>query len=93
MGKIGKYYAIYKCPLCNKIFRISETAAEIDEDEIPDLLTKVILNQQFFGNPHLYQAPLYLPHLCGNGDGGLAQLAGFKKKDEIKIFRRSYDKK
>lgn len=41
------------------------------------MLGKVIQNQRFSSNPYLYEAPFYMPHKCGDGNGGLAQFAGF----------------
>ena len=75
---MGKYYAIYKCPMCSKEFRITDKPTELKEDDIPQLLARIVSNQQFLGSA-LYQAPIYAPHKCGNGDGGLAQLIGFRK--------------
>lgn len=75
---MGKYFAIYKCPMCLKEFKITESPVEMDENMLPELLAKVVRNQQFLGS-QLYQAPLHIPHKCGNGDGGMAQLIGFRK--------------
>lgn len=78
---MGKYYAVYKCLMCSCIFRVSDSAVEIDENNIPELLARVVKSQQFIGNQYLYNAPMYLPHHCKNGDGGLAHFIGFKKID------------
>lgn len=75
---MGKYYAIYKCLMCNKEMRSSDQPIDMEENMIPSLLGKVVVNQQFLGSL-LYDAPLYIPHKCYNGDGGLAQLIGFRK--------------
>lgn len=75
---MGEYYAIYKCPMCFKELRITENPVEMEENMLPELLAKVVTNQQFIGS-QLYQAPLYIQHKCGNGDGGLAQFVGFRK--------------
>ena len=76
---MGKYYAIYKCPMCYKEFRIiDKPPVKLEENDIPQLLARIVKNQQFLGSA-LYQAPIYVPHKCGNGDGGLAQLIGFRK--------------
>lgn len=75
---MNKYRTIYKCPMC--LQRITAgNPVELEESMIPELLGKVIRNQQMMGNPYLYQAPMYLPHKCENGDGGLAQFCGFEK--------------
>ena len=73
-----KYYAAYKCPLCGTMLRYGE-AHEVPEQQLPELLGKVIQNQQFFGHPTLYTAPMHIPHKCPNGDAGLATFVGFKK--------------
>lgn len=75
---MGKYYAIYKCPMCSREIIISDNATEMNENDIPELLARVVKNQQFIGS-QLYQAPMHLPHKCGNGDGGLASFIGFRK--------------
>ena len=73
-----KYYAVYKCPLCGTMFRYGEPH-EVPEQQLPELLAMVIKNQNFFGHPTLYTAPMHIPHKCLNGDAGLATFAGFKK--------------
>ena len=80
---MGKYYAMYKCPLCNSEFTCNKTPVEIDENEIPDLLGKFVAHQRFAHNPYLYDAPMYMVHRCGNGDGGLAPFIGFRKAQDI----------
>jgi hypothetical protein len=74
-----KYKAIYKCPMCLTEFTPHKEPVEIEEDLIPELLAGIVKNQMFLGNPSLYKAPMYLPHKCGNGNGGLGQLIGFRK--------------
>ena len=76
---VYKYNVIYKCPLCSTEFTVQEKPVEMDENMIPDMLAKVVKNQQMIGHPYLYVAPMHLPHKCGNGNGGLAQLIGFKR--------------
>ncbi|MBQ4120892.1 MAG: hypothetical protein IJD35_02645 [Clostridia bacterium] len=76
---MARYYATYKCALCGRIIRYGNPT-EVTESQLPELLGRVIQNQQFAGNPYLYQAPMYIPHKCGNGNGGLAQFAGFAKE-------------
>lgn len=73
------YFAIYRCPMCNRNFRIAENPTEIDYDELPSLIAKIVKNQQFIGNAALFKAPMHIPHQCQNGDAGIAQLIGFKK--------------
>lgn len=72
-----KYYPVYKCPLCGTILRGREPI-EIPYDQLPELLGKIIKNQQFAGNPYLYQAPMHVPCKCKDGSAGLAAFAGFK---------------
>ena len=78
MNKLNKYRAIYRCPMCLKKFTVGNPV-ELEENQVPELLCKIVRNQQMMGNPYLYQAPMHIPHRCENGDGGLAQLAGFEK--------------
>lgn len=73
-----KYWAIYKCPLCGKLSRLSDSV-EIPYDELPKILGKVIQNQSFINNPYLYQAPMHIPCKCNDGNAGLAYFAGFMK--------------
>ena len=74
---------MYKCLLCDSEFTCNKTPIEMDENEIPGLLGKFVNHQQFLGNPYLYDAPMYLSHKCGNGDGGLAPFIGFRKAQNI----------
>ena len=74
----GNYFAIYRCQMCGKEFRTSENPMQMEHNDIPALLASVLKHQQFIGTP-MYQASLYLPHKCENGDGGVAQLIGFRK--------------
>lgn len=74
----GNYIAVYKCQMCGKEFRTSDKTIEMEHNDIPALLASVLKNQRFIGTS-MYQAPLYLPHRCDNGDGGVAQLIGFRK--------------
>lgn len=93
---MAKYYAVYKCFLCNKTFRITDKVVGINENDIPELLGRFVAHQQFASNPYLYDAPMHVPHKCGNGDGGLAQFAGFKKvqdTEESLYQKRSWLKK
>ena len=78
---MAKYNVIYKCPMCGKEFTTQDKPVEMEEHMIPELLAKIMKNQQFLGTV-FYEAPLYLPHQCGNGDGGLAPLIGFRKVKE-----------
>ena len=75
---MNKYRVIYKCPMCLKRFTVGNSV-DLEENMVPELLGKIVRNQQMMGNPYLYKAPMYVPHKCENGDGGLAQLAGFEK--------------
>ncbi len=71
------YRAIYKCQLCGKLITTGKPA-EVPPEKLPELLGKVIQNQQFVNNPWLYQVPFHIPHQCQDGSGGLAQFAGFQ---------------
>lgn len=73
-----KYYPTYKCPLCGTLLQYGEPK-EIPQDKLPELLGQIIRNQQFAGNPHLYQAPMHITCKCKDGSAGLAVFAGFKK--------------
>lgn len=73
---MSKYRVAYKCQLCGTIICAGEPR-EIPYNEFPRLLGTVIKNQQFAGNPYLHQAPMHIPHQCGDGSAGLAQFAGF----------------
>lgn len=76
-----KYYAVYKCPLCGQLFRITNGTVECEENDLPVLMAKIVQNHElFFGNQYLYKCPIYMPHKCNDGNGGLGQLAGFKQE-------------
>ena len=47
---MGKYYVMYKCHMCSKEFRIADKPTEMEDDMIPKLLGKVVINQQFIGS-------------------------------------------
>lgn len=72
-----KFFATYKCPMCDVMFTVSDKPFEMNRDQGPELVGKIIANQQMLGNPYLYQAPMYIPHDCANGCVGIAQLSGF----------------
>lgn len=74
----AKYQTVYKCPLCGDLVADSE-AQEIPYEALPKLIDKVVKNQQFAGNPYLYEAAMYKKHFCKNGSVGLAFFAGFMK--------------
>lgn len=75
---MGKYIAIYRCLLCNQLIQYKDPF-EWDDANINDLVNRAILNQQMMGNPYLYDFPLWLIHNCYGRDGGMAQLAGFRR--------------
>ena len=77
-----KYWAVYKCPLCGKLSRLSDSV-EIPYDELPNILGKVVQNQLFVGNPYLHKAPMQIPCKCADGNAGLAQFAGFVQDKSI----------
>lgn len=70
------YFAAYKCQFCGAIVQYGD-AQLVPYEELPGLCGKVVQNQQFAGNPYLYQAPMHVPHKCKNGGCGLAYFAGF----------------
>lgn len=76
---MSKYRAVYKCPLCGRTLLYGEPR-EVPYEKLPDMLGMVIRNQQFAGNPYLYQAPMQIPCKCPDGSAGLAQFAGFRKE-------------
>lgn len=78
-----KYLAVYKCPLCGTLMKTTNDPIEIPYDELPKLLGRYVRNQQFAGNPYLYEAPEYLPCKCKDGSAGLAIFAGFKRMDSF----------
>ena len=80
---MSKYYAVYKCPLCGTLLKTTENSIEIPYNELPTLLGKYMRNQQFIGNPYLYEAPSYIPCTCKDGSVGLAAFAGFKRVDSF----------
>ena len=76
---MAKYQVVYKCPLCNKLLTYGEPQDVSATEQLLKTCNEVIFNQQFAGNPYLYQVPMYYPHICKNGDCGLSQFAGFIK--------------
>ena len=73
-----KFFAIYRCSLCEQKFRITDEPFEIDRNKGPELVAKILQNQSMIGNPYLYKAPMNIPHNCKNGGIGIAYLIGFK---------------
>lgn len=71
-----KYWAVYKCPLCGTLNKQGQSY-EINKDDLPKILGKVVQNQQFAGNAYLYKVPMYAICKCSDGNVGLAQFAGF----------------
>lgn len=69
----------YRCMQCDKVFTHENSDFEIEYYKLPELLFKVVVNQNFMFNPALYKAPLYIPHKCKDGSCGLAIFAGFAK--------------
>lgn len=74
----AKYKTVYKCPLCGALIADSESQ-EVRYDDLPKLIDRVVVNQQFAGNPYLYEAPMYKKHFCKDGSVRLAFFAGFMK--------------
>ena len=74
---MAKYETRYRCQMCGQEIR-QGNQTEVPYDQIPKLLGQVVANQQFIGTA-LWQAPMYLPHKCPDGSGGLAAFIGFKK--------------
>jgi hypothetical protein len=80
MSEIGKplYDIVYKCLLCERISRLGNPI-ELEKDQLPQLLGKIVANQKFFGHPILHKAPMQVPCKCSDGSAGLAYLAGIAK--------------
>lgn len=74
---MGKYVALYKCPLCGEQLAPG-SPTEIPHDKLPELLAAVVKQQLFLGSP-LYNAPMHIPHKCKDSSAGLAYFAGFAK--------------
>lgn len=74
----AKYVTVYYCPLCGALIPDSE-AQEVRYEDLPKLIDRVVKNQQFAGNPYLYEASMYKKHFCNDGSVGLAFFAGFMK--------------
>jgi hypothetical protein len=74
-----EYIAVYKCQLCGTLLTYGDPK-EIPYEVLPEICAKVIQNQQFAGNPYLYQAPMQIPHKCKDGNCGMAYFAGFMQK-------------
>ena len=89
-----KYFAVYKCPLCNKLMRFGDSI-EISYNKLPEVLGAVISNQRFLGHPVLHKVPMQIPCKCADGNAGLAQFAGLVKDDscgyESKAIREMLD--
>lgn len=77
---MNKYHAVYKCALCETLLLYGDSH-EVPYDALLVLIGKVIKNQQFAGNPYLYEAPLQIPHKCKDGNCGIAYFAGFRKQE------------
>lgn len=75
---MARYKAVYKCPLCGALIS-TDKSQEVNYNDLPKLLGKLINNQQFAGNPYFYEAPMYITCKCSNGNAGLAVFAGFVK--------------
>lgn len=73
---MSRYKAVYKCPLCGALISNGKIQ-DVNYNDLPKLLGKVILNQEFVKNPYLYEAPMYILCNCSNGNAGLAAFAGF----------------
>ena len=73
-----RYMATYKCPLCGTILKYGN-AVELPEPMLPEVLAKVVRNQQMIGSA-AYIAPMYIPHRCKDGNAGLAQFVGLTKE-------------
>ena len=67
--------------MCGTDFRITDNLIDMNEDDIPKVLGKIVGNQQFIGS-HLYMAPMMVPHKCGDGNGGLAHMIGLRQYHE-----------
>ena len=75
---MGKYIAVYKCPLCGQMLKYGEPQ-EVHYNDLPKFLGMFVNNQLFAGNPYLNNAPMHIPCKCKDGSAGLAAFAGFLK--------------
>lgn len=75
-----KYFAVYKCALCGQLIHYGNSK-EVSYSMLPELIAKVIQNQQFAGNSYLYQAPMNIPHQCKDYNAGMAYFVGFMKDE------------
>ena len=76
---MAKYEARYRCQLCGREMKpLKGKQTEVSEDLIPKLLDQIIIGQYHF-DTELFITPMYQPHKCSDGSGGLAAFIGFKK--------------
>lgn len=74
-GMVVHVKAVYTCRLCGTRIMYGN-AVDILYDELPSVIGKFVNNQLFVGNPYIHQVPMHLPHMCKDGNAGLAQLSG-----------------
>lgn len=74
---MAKYETRYRCQMCGQEMRYGNQT-EVPYEKLPELLSQVVTNQHFVGTA-LYRAPMYIPHKCSDGSGGMAAFIGFKK--------------
>lgn len=79
---MDKYYPMYRCRLCGA--SLAGPAVDLDSNQLPDALGRMIKMQRFRDNPYLAGGipPMVIPHHCRDGWAGLASFAGFKKIHE-----------
>ena len=73
-----KYFATYRCALCNSLVTYGDPQ-EVPYGKLPELLGRFEREQVFAGNPYLHTAPAKIPHKCKDGSAGMAYFAGFRK--------------
>ena len=71
-------YVVYRCALCNELVYVEMPEETLKQDD-KDFCNKVLMNQQFAGNPYLHQAQMHVLHNCKDGSVGIATFAGIKK--------------
>lgn len=70
-----EYQAIYKCRLCGEIFTDSLISEEEDKC-MEKLETGKPIYRSISGRNDI---SMFKPHLCKNGDNGMADFQGFRK--------------
>ena len=70
-------YIAYRCQLCGEVI-VEDRSSVITSENATSFCSQVIKNQQMWGNPYLYKAPMYMVHHCSDDSCGIAQFVGVK---------------